>query len=100
MKTENLDRYFASQYDKGIAGCDATEGDVGRRTIAPSDFKAAPARKVGYVKQLSPNCWQGRYSPRLPDGTRFVKNVYATTEAECREKLAALVQEMRAEMGR
>ena len=21
MKTENLDRYFASQFDKGIAGC-------------------------------------------------------------------------------
>ena len=98
--TDAMQEQAARIIDKGIAGCDATEGDVGRRTIAPSDFKAAPARKVGYVKQLSPNCWQGRYSPRLPDGTRFVKNVYATTEAECREKLAALVQEMRAEMGR
>jgi len=44
---------------------------------------------TGYVKQLSVNCWQGRYTPRV-DGKRVSYNVYGKTEAECETKLRKL----------
>ena len=53
---------------------------------------------TGYVKQLSANCWQGRYTPTV-DGKRIARNVYAPTEEECEVKLAELIKEMKAEFG-
>lgn len=53
---------------------------------------------TGYIKQLSANCWQGRYSPKI-NGKRISKNIYAHTEQECEEKLKVLVAEMKAELG-
>ena len=37
----------------------------------------------------------GRYSP-IVNGKRMARNVYAKTEAECEEKLAELIREMKA----
>ena len=49
-------------------------------------FEAYKGKKrkpgTGYVKQISANCWQGRYTPTI-DGKRISKNVYAPTEEEC-----------------
>ena len=53
---------------------------------------------MGYVKQLSANCWQGRYTPTV-DGKRIARNVYAPTEEECEIKLTELIKEMKAEFG-
>lgn len=53
---------------------------------------------TGYVKQLSANCWQGRYTPTV-NGKRIARNVYAPTEEECEVKLAELIMEMKAEFG-
>lgn len=53
---------------------------------------------TGYVKQLSANCWQGRYTPTV-DGKRIARNVYAPTEEECELKLAKLITEMKEEFG-
>jgi hypothetical protein len=52
----------------------------------------------GYVKQLSKNCWQGRYTPTV-NGKRISRNVDAPTEAECEAKLESLIIEMKAELG-
>ncbi len=52
---------------------------------------------TGSVTQSGENLWEGRYSPRWPDGTKHVWDVYAETEAECEAKLAALIAEMNAE---
>lgn len=41
--------------------------------------------------------WEGRYSP-IVNGQRMARNVYAKTEAECEEKLATLIQEMKTEI--
>ena len=49
---------------------------------------------TGYVKQLSANCWQGRYTPRV-DGKRVSYNVYGKTEEECETKLAEVIREKR-----
>ena len=56
-------------------------------------------RGTGYVKQLSVNCWQGRYTPRV-DGKRVSYNVYGKTEEECEAKLVEKIKEVKAEMGR
>ena len=34
----------------------------------------------------------------MADGKRMARNVYAKTEAECEEKLAELIREMKAEI--
>ena len=61
-------------------------------------FEAYKGKKrkpgTGYVKQLSANCWQGRYTPTI-DGKRIAKNVYASTEEECEKKLAELISEIK-----
>ena len=49
---------------------------------------------TGYVKQLSANCWQGRYTPRV-DGKRVSYNVYGKTEEECETKLADVIRKKR-----
>lgn len=51
---------------------------------------------TGYVKQLSANCWQGRYTPTVNE-KRIARNVYAPTEEDCEVKLADLIKEMKAE---
>ena len=45
----------------------------------------------GYISQLGPNCWQGRYTPTV-DGKRVSKNVYAPTKEECEKKLADIIR--------
>jgi hypothetical protein len=52
----------------------------------------------GYVKQLSKNCWQGRYTPSVY-GKRISRNVYAPTEADCEAKLEELIIVMKEELG-
>lgn len=46
---------------------------------------------TGYVSQLSPNCWQGRYTPTI-NGKRVSNNVYASTKEECEKKLAEMIK--------
>ena len=67
-------------------------------TESTEKFEAYKGKKrkpgTGYVKQISANCWQGRYTPTI-DGKRVSKNVYAPTEEECEKKLAELINEMK-----
>ncbi len=55
-------------------------------------------RGTGCIHQVSKNVWEGRYSPRV-NGKRIARNVYANSVEECEEKLAKLIQEMKAEFG-
>lgn len=52
---------------------------------------------TGCVTQLNDHLWEGRYSPKVT-GKRMARNVYGQTEAECEEKLAALIVEMKREI--
>lgn len=54
---------------------------------------------TGYVNQLSANCWQGRYTPRV-DGKRVSYNVYGKTEEGCETKLAEMIKKVKAELER
>ena len=49
---------------------------------------------TGCVSQISPNCWQGRYTPTI-NGKRVSKNVYAATKEECEKKLSEMIMLMK-----
>jgi hypothetical protein len=46
---------------------------------------------------INDHLYEGRFTPRV-NGKRISKNVYAKTRAECEEKLAVLIVEMKAEI--
>jgi hypothetical protein len=50
---------------------------------------------AGYIKQLSANCWQGRYTPTI-DGKRMAKNVYGKTWEVCETELAKMIHKAKA----
>ena len=105
--TAEMQAAAAQKIDRAIAGVEAAEEEPTETADTPSEEAPAfvPAegkyrkRGTGYVKQLSANCWQGRYTPRV-DGKRVSYNVYGATEAECEAKLAEKIKEVKAEMGR
>ena len=67
-----------------------------------TDFKPYVGRKrrsgTGCVSEINDHLFEGRYSPKWPDGKKHARNVYAHTREECEEKLRALIVEMKAEI--
>ena len=68
---------------------------------APSTFQPYKGQRrkpgTGCVSQINDHLWDGRYSPTV-NGKRMVRNVYASTEEECEEKLSQLIREMKQEI--
>lgn len=98
--TDNMRYAAADKIDNTIGRNKGKQTSVKRNeeTESREEFEAYKGKKrkpgTGYVKQLSANCWQGRYTPTI-DGKRVSKNVYAATEEECEEKLAQLIIEIK-----
>ena len=67
-----------------------------------TDFKPYVGRKrrsgTGCVSEINDHLFEGRYSPKWPDGKKHARNVYARTREECEEKLKVLIVEMKAEI--
>ncbi len=67
-----------------------------------TDFKPYIGRKrrsgTGCISEISEHLFEGRYSPKWPDGKKHARNVYAHTREECEEKLKVLIVEMKAEI--
>lgn len=59
-----------------------------------------PQAQIRYRLRLEINdhLFEGRYSPKWPDGKKHARNVYAHTREECEEKLKVLIVEMKAEI--
>ena len=57
---------------------------------------ADPAPAVS--AEINDHLFEGRYSPKWPDGKKHARNVYAHTREECEEKLKVLIVEMKAEI--
>ena len=96
-------RKAAVNIDQGIAGVEVvTVGEEEKSICSEPEFTPVqPARRrpgTGYLKQIKENLWEGRYSPIWPDGKKHSRNVYGHTEAECEEKLAELILQMKAEI--
>ncbi len=53
---------------------------------------------TGCISKINNNLYEGRYSPRLPNGKRMTRNIYAHTREECEEKLAEMIVEVKAEI--
>ena len=67
-----------------------------------TDFKPYVGRKrrsgTGCVTEINDHLFEGRYSPKWPDGKKYARNVYTHTREECEEKLKVLIVEMKAEI--
>lgn len=87
----------ASCGDENGEAQELTNGADKPKTMAFETYKGKKRKPgTGYVKQLSANCWQGRYTPTVNE-KRIARNVYAPTEEDCEVKLADLIKEMKAE---
>ena len=109
--TDDMQRAAAENIDRGIGKAAPRENasESGRET-APAqaekpcmtDFKPYVGRKrrsgTGCVSEINDHLFEGRYSPKWPDGKKHARNVYAHTREECEEKLKVLIMEMKAEI--
>ena len=109
--TGDMQRTAAANIDRGI-GKAAPQEDASEpgQEAAPAqaekpnmtDFKPYVGRKrrsgTGCISEINDHLFEGRYSPKWPDGKKHARNVYAHTREECEEKLKALIVEMKAEI--
>ena len=109
--TDDMRLTAAANIDRGIGKAAPQEdaSEPGQET-APAqaekpcmtDFKPYVGRKrrsgTGCVSEINDHLFEGRYSPKWPDGKKHARNVYAHTREECEEKLKVLIVEMKAEI--
>ena len=109
--TDDMQRAAAENIDRGISKAAPQEDDSepGQETAlaqaekpSMTDFKPYIGRKrrsgTGCVSEINDHLFEGRYSPKWPDGKKHARNVYAHTREECEEKLKVLIVEMKAEL--
>ena len=99
----NIDRGIgkaAPQEDTSELGQETAPDTVEKPSM--TDFKPYMGRKrksgIGCVAEINDHLFEGRYSPKWPDGKKYARNVYAHTREECEEKLKVLIVEMKAEI--
>ena len=109
--TDDMQLTAAANIDRGIGKAAPQEDASGPgQETAPAqaekpsmtDFKPYVGRKrrsgTGCVTEINDHLFEGRYSPKWPDGKKHARNVYAHTREECEEKLKVLIAEMKAEI--
>ena len=100
--TDEMRRRAAVYIDREIAGAEAADAEPERTAPPRAEFTPIkPARRrpgTGCVSQINETLWEGRYSPKWPDGVKRPRNVYAHSLEECEEKLKVLILEMKAEI--
>ena len=99
----NIDRSIgkaAPQEDASEPGQETAPAQAEKPRM--TDFKPYVGRKrksgTGCVTEINDHLFEGRYSPKWPDGKKHARNVYAHTREECEEKLKVLIVEMKAEI--
>lgn len=102
--TDEMEQRAALSIDRGIAGISLPVKYTPPPKAEPEPFQPVLSQRrrrgTGYVKNIKGDLWEGRYSPKLPDGTRWSKNVYAHSRQECETLLAQLIPEMNREVTR
>lgn len=102
--TDDMRATAAVNIDRGIAKQEQTK--MPEKKAAPekteTDFVATKGQRrkpgTGCLSQIGEHLWEGKYSPRGPDGKKRHGNVYAHTREECEEKLKILIHEMKAKI--
>ena len=109
--TDDMRLTAAANIDRGIGKAAPQEdaSEPGQETASaqaekPSmtDFRPYVGRKrrsgTGCISQINDHLFEGRYSPKWPDGKKHARNVYAHPREECEAKLKVLIVEMKAEI--
>ena len=109
--TDAMRQTAAAKIDRGIGKCEpqdkANSGSKGLPTQASDTRPVATfepykgknrKRGTGCLTQINDHLWEGRYSPKWPDGKTHSRSIYAGTKAECEEKLVGLIRQMKAEL--
>ncbi|MCR5681502.1 MAG: site-specific integrase [Clostridiales bacterium] len=97
-----IDRRVArgGDYDGGQpeTGTDAETPAKPAEPPAFAPYKGKIRRRgTGCVSRIGDNLWEGRYSPRNPNGTRACHTVYAKSEEECEAMLAEMIERVKTE---
>ena len=99
----NIDRGIgkaAPQEDASESGEETAPAQAEKPSM--TDFKPYVGRKrrsgTGCVSEINDHLFEGRYSPKWPDGKKHARNIYARTREECEEKLKVLIVEMKTEI--
>ena len=98
-----MERQAAAKIDQRIGKQEVpTEEAQKAKHPTMTTFRADPGKRrkpgTGCVHQIGEHLWEGRYSPRGPDGKQRSQNVYGHTPEECEEKLKVLIATMKAEI--
>ena len=96
--TDEMRQKAADRIDRGIAGVEPPPKPEQQKRPKATDFQAVKGKYrksgTGCITKINDHLWEGRYSPKV-NGKRIARNVYASTEEECEQKLAELIQEMK-----
>jgi hypothetical protein len=103
--TDDMRAAAAANIDRGIAKREPIEmtPESDKKVEPPmADFVPYKGKRrkpgTGCISQLGDHLWEGRYSPRGPDGRKRVRNVYAHSREECEEKLSEMIAQVKAEI--
>ena len=109
--TDDMRLTAAANIDRSIGKAAPQENasELGQETapttakkLGMTDFKPYVGRKrrsgTGCVTEINDHLFEGRYSPKWPDGKKHARNVHAHTREECEEKLKVLIIEMKTEL--
>ena len=100
--TSEMEENAAASIDRGIAKVEVLEKSETEKQTEDQLFVpyTTPRRRPssGYLKEIKPGLWEGRYSPVWPDGKKHSRNVYGHTKEECEAKLKDLIRQMKAEI--
>ena len=106
--TDTMRQTGAAKIDRGIGKCEPPDDpgeDLPTKTSkppskAPFEPYKGKIRKpgTGCVTQINDHLWEGKFSPKGPDGKIHSRSIYAGTETECEEKLAGLIRQMKMEV--
>ena len=106
--TDTMRQTAAAKIDRGIAKCEPPD-DPGEGLPAKTSNSSSKApfepytgkiRKpgTGCVTQINDHLWEGKFSPKWPDGKKHSHSIYASTKTDCEEKLVGLIRQMKAEV--
>ena len=106
--TDTMRQTAAAKIDRGIGKCEpsgAPGEDLPTKTQtppskAPFEPYKGKIRKpgTGCVTQINDHLWEGKFSPKWPDGKKHSRSIYASTKTDCEEKLVGLIRQMKAEV--
>ena len=100
MKKNAADK-INTRFSKGKAIDENVQADSEQ---SPQETKFEPKKGkmrkqgTGCISKINDHLYEGRYSPKDAFGKRMARNIYAHTREECEEKLAILIEKMKAEI--